>query len=106
MFHYYRYAGRLQHIRGNFGGLPDWARLVLAIAAVPGTILLALSIVALLVSISVLLLLALPVYSLLRQLTAGTGAASDPLAEMPPTAHAAAKRVEATVLPDLGGRPV
>jgi len=48
-------------------GLPGWARSVVFIAAIPGLILAALSIALFLISILALLLLAAPVYSLLKQ---------------------------------------
>jgi uncharacterized protein (DUF58 family) len=51
------------------GSLPGWARLLVAVAAVPGIVLGVLSLVVLLVSILALLLLALPAYRLLRMMT-------------------------------------
>src|SRR3954464_14987209 len=105
MIEFTRYYGRFQDFRGSLGGLPTWARMIVTIAALPGAILLALSIVAFLVSLSALLLLTVPVYSLLRNLTAsGTGSAPDVTPQSP-----GAKRVEVTVLPPrnpAGDRPV
>jgi hypothetical protein len=53
----------------NLLGLPGWARIVLAIVAVPGIVALALSIAAVLCSLLALFLLTVPVYRLLRLLT-------------------------------------
>lgn len=103
MFQYTRYYGQFQDLRGTFGGLPPWARTIVGIAAVPGVVLILLSILAFVVSLAALLLLTVPVYSLLRTLTAGpiqSGEASVP-AGYP--ASPGAKRVEATIIDD---RPV
>jgi hypothetical protein len=104
MIEFTRYYGRFNDFRGSLGGLPAWARGIVTIAAVPGAILLALSIVMFLVSLSALLLLTVPVYSLLRNLTAASsGTAPTDLSPSSP----GAKRVEATVLPDPApDRPV
>ncbi len=65
MIHLFQYFGRLQDLRGRVVQLPGWARLVIGILAVPGVLLLALSIVAVIVSILGLLLLTVPAYRLL-----------------------------------------
>jgi hypothetical protein len=92
MFEYTRYYGQFNNLRGNFGGLPSWARSIVGIAAIPGILLLGLSILALLVSLSALLLLTVPVYRLLKTLTTPTsGEASVPH-------RPGAKRVEATII--------
>jgi hypothetical protein len=83
--HYY---GRFNDLRGNFGGLPSWARTIVGIFAVPGVILLGLSIFAVVVSLLALLLLTLPVYSLLRKLTWRPAPLETP----------GVKRVEATIV--------
>lgn len=70
MFQFVRYYGRFQDFRGGFIGLPSWARTIVALFAIPGLILLGLSILAFIVSLFALLLLTLPVYLLLRKLTA------------------------------------
>ena len=102
MIEFTRYYGRFNDFRGGLGGLPAWARMIVTIAALPGAILLALSIVAFLVSLSALLLLTVPVYSLLRNLTS---VPSGPAPDLSPSPGA--KRVEATVLPDSAAdRPV
>lgn len=62
------YFGRFQGMKGRVTTLPAIARLILAIVALPGLILLGLSIVAFVVSLSALLLLTVPVYRLLSAL--------------------------------------
>src|SRR5687768_6986545 len=62
------YYGRVQGIRGQMLGLPAWARGLIFIAALPGVALIALSILALLVSILALLLLTVPLYRVLNVL--------------------------------------
>jgi hypothetical protein len=69
MIEFTQYAGQFNSFRGRIVGLPQWARLIVAIFAIPGTILLALSILAFLVSILALLVLTVPVYVLLKRLT-------------------------------------
>lgn len=63
------YYARFQGFRGRVGGLPGWGRFLLAIAAIPGIILVGLSLLALTVSILALLLLVVPVYRLLMLVT-------------------------------------
>jgi hypothetical protein len=65
MFRILNYYGRFERVRGQWGGLPGWARGTLFIAALPGLILALLSVAAFAVSVGVLLLLAVPVYRLL-----------------------------------------
>ena len=62
------YYGRFQNARGRVTGLPSWARGVLYVVALPGILLLVLSILLLLVSILALLLLTAPAYWVLRSL--------------------------------------
>ena len=62
------YFGRFQTVKGRVTGLPFFARLILTIFALPGLILLGLSIVAFVVSLFALLLLTVPVYRLLSAL--------------------------------------
>ena len=83
-----RYYGRFNDLRGNFGGLPSWARTIVGIFAVPGVVLLGLSILAVVVSLLALLLLTLPIYSLLRRLTWRPA----------PIQSEGVKRVEATIV--------
>lgn len=66
MVNIFQQVGRFQSLRGDFGGLPAWARLLVFIAALPGIILGVLSVILFLVTILVLLLLTVPVYRLLR----------------------------------------
>lgn len=66
MFKLLEYFGRFQAMRGQMIQLPAWARVLLFIAALPGIVLISLSIVALGVSILALLLLTVPLYRLLK----------------------------------------
>ncbi len=68
MLQFVRYYGRFQDAKGRMTGLPFPARLVLVICALPGLVLLGLSIIAFLVSLSALLLLTVPAYRLLSTL--------------------------------------
>ena len=69
MSRWYGYVGGYQSFRVGMGSLPNWGRLVVAAAALPGIVLGVLSLAVLLVSILALLLLALPTYRVLRLLT-------------------------------------
>ena len=62
------YYSRFQGMRGQLIRLPAWARVMIFIAALPGVALIALSLLALLVSILALLLLPVPLYRLLKVL--------------------------------------
>jgi len=62
------YYGRWQGFKGKAAQLPSWARFILLIAALPGILLIALSILAFLVSLLALLLLTLPLYRFLTAL--------------------------------------
>ena len=62
------YYSRFQGLRGRIVGLPGWARGLIFIAALPGVALIALSLLALLVSILALLLLTVPLYRVLQAL--------------------------------------
>ena len=73
MFRVVDYTTRFQGVRSSFGGLPSWARGVVFIAALPGVILIALSILAFLVSLLALLLLAVPAYRLMQWVTGAGG---------------------------------
>lgn len=109
----WRYYSSFQSFRGRVGGLPSWARTIVLIAAVPGALLIALSILALLVSILALLLLTVPLYRLLRALT-GTGRGSQDMETRVERVDlgdlfgggTARRRVEATVIdPDDAANP-
>jgi hypothetical protein len=65
----FEYYGRFQGFRGNLLGLPAWARVILFVLALPGIVVLALSIAAVLCSLAALFLLTVPAYRLLRALT-------------------------------------
>ena len=69
----FEYYSRAQGLRGQIVALPSWARALILIAALPGVVLIALSLLALLVSILALLLLTVPLY---RVLTALVGTAT------------------------------
>jgi len=77
-----QYYGRYRGFRDRFGGLPSWARGVLFVFAIPGIVLLLLSIVALAVSLLALLILTMPVYRLLAGLT-GSARGGSPDEAMP-----------------------
>ena len=68
MFRLLQYYGQYQGFRSRVTQLPAWARLLLVVAAVPGALLLALSLLAILVSLLALLLLTVPLYRLLSAL--------------------------------------
>ena len=65
MFRLLQYYGRFQGFRGRLLQLPAWARLLVMVAALPGVLLVALSLIAFLVSLLALLLLTAPLYRLL-----------------------------------------
>ena len=70
------YTTRFQGVRSQLVGLPAWARGVVLLAALPGLILISLSILAFLVSIAALLLLAVPAYRLMQWMT-GAGRSTE-----------------------------
>ena len=78
------YYTRFQSARGRYGSLPPLAKSIVALFAIPGIVLLLLSILLGLVSIFVLLLLTVPVYQGLqavfgsRQPISGTAMAENP----------------------------
>ena len=65
----FEYYGRFQGFRGNLNRLPGWARFIVFLVALPGIVLVALSIAAVLCSLAALLLVTVPVYRILRMLT-------------------------------------
>ncbi|HYO09381.1 MAG TPA: hypothetical protein VER17_10450 [Tepidisphaeraceae bacterium] len=84
MLRYVQYVGQFQGVRGRVTGLPSWARFILFVLAIPGVALLALSILAGLISILALLLLTVPAYRLLSAVTSGGSvAAPDQRIEQP-----------------------
>lgn len=96
MLQFLHYFGRFQSFRGSFGGMPAWARLILGVLAIPGILLLLLSIVAFLVSILALLLLTVPAYRFLRWLT--TPAAAEVQAEIIDPASPNRRQVQVTII--------
>lgn len=88
-----RYAGRAQEWRVQLSGLPDWARVIVAIFAIPGIVLVGLSLLALLVSILALLFLSVPIYLLLKRL-----AGPVPIAVVDGFERQDVKRVSSTVV--------
>jgi hypothetical protein len=97
MFRVTEYYGRWNDVRGQFTGLPEWARFLVGIAAVPGVVLLLLSMLAFAVSLLALLLLTVPVYAILRRLTSGSGPpVQDERVRSEPSPGV--KRVEATIV--------
>src|SRR5438445_1299129 len=71
MLQYLHYFGRVQSFRGRMRELPGWARGIIAILAIPGAVLLALSLIAVVVSIIALLVLTVPAYRMLSALLLG-----------------------------------
>ena len=68
MFQVFQYVGKVQRVRGRMLGLPAWCRAIIFIAALPGALLLSLSILAAIVSILALLLLTVPLYRVFQAL--------------------------------------
>jgi len=68
MFRLLNYYGQWQGFRGRMSQLPGWARLLISLAALPGVVLIALSILAFLVSLLALLLLTVPLFRVLSAL--------------------------------------
>ena len=68
MFQVFQYIGKVQRVRGRMLGLPAWCRVIIFIAALPGALLLSLSILAAIVSILALLLLTVPLYRVFQAL--------------------------------------
>jgi len=89
MRQYSHYVGRFRVVGGRLTGLPPWAKAIVGVAALPGAILVVLSIAAFVISILALLLLTLPVYRLLSAVTSAGGLPSpetrqDPQGQVPP----------------------
>ncbi len=110
------FAGRAQRVSGNLLGLPKWARVVLVIAALPGLLALSLSLAAVLVSLSALLLLTVPTFRILRAVTserqneAGDGIPGEAFAPPPDVGSGSAvnpltgrRQVEVKIIPTPGG---
>jgi hypothetical protein len=65
------YTTQFNGLRGSVTTLPRWGKAIILLAALPGLVLLLLSIVVFLVSLLALFLLTGPVYRLVRAITAG-----------------------------------
>src|SRR5687768_13236728 len=74
MFKLLEYYGRWQGLKGNVQQLPLWARFMLVVAAIPGVVLICLSILAFLVSLLALLLLTIPTLRVIQIIARLTGA--------------------------------
>ena len=99
MFRLLQYYGQWQGFRGRVTQLPGWARLLLTLAAIPGVLLVALSILAFLVSLLALLLCTVPLYRVLKWVTgAGAGVERDDVTVVEGIDVENRKRVEATVI--------
>ena len=98
MIEFTQYAGRFNTFRGRLTGLPEWARFIVGIFAIPGVILAGLSLLGFLVSILALLILTVPVYLLLKRLT--DPALTPDRSEPAPSAvdSPGVKRVESTIV--------
>ncbi len=90
------YYTRFESLRGNLFGLPQWGRVIVAMAAIPGIVLLLLSMLAFAVSLLALLLLTVPVYAVLKRFSGGGFPFPDQRDMVP--ASGGARRVEATVV--------
>jgi hypothetical protein len=91
------YFGGYEGVRGRMGGLPGWARALVFLAALPGMVLAALSILALGVSILALLVLAVPTYRLVSW-AAGMGRREPPPPGPMDGGPVEVKRVDAKIL--------
>src|SRR5438034_6706372 len=94
-----QYFSRFEGFRGRFGGLPAWARGIVTILALPGIVLLALSILAVGVSILALLLLTVPAYRVLSAMTSTRAARASESSAAPVT-------MEPDYLPSAGRKHV
>jgi hypothetical protein len=91
MIEFTQYASRVQNLGGLFTRLPSWARFIVGIFAIPGLVLAALSLLGFLVSILALLILALPVYVMLKRITLPAMISTDAVSP-------GVKRVESTLV--------
>jgi len=97
------YTTRFQGVRTRLTGLPSWARGIVLLAALPGLLLVSLSIFAFLVSIAALLILAVPTYRVMQWVT-GAGHSGESRSDGVIVEQGGAydspgrKRVEATII--------
>src|SRR5262249_25259424 len=97
MYRLLHYFGRAQAVKGSVGQLPGWARLILAVLASPGIVLIGLSMLAFGVSLLALLLLTVPAY---RVLAALRGFSGPPISAESAQAVPDAVASEATIEPE------
>jgi hypothetical protein len=97
MIQFTQYYGRFQGMRGQLTGLPSWARTLVFLAALPGLVLLALSVLAFVVSLFALLLLTVPVYSVLRRVL-GSGRPVPGVSDEPLGIGRRSKAIDSTVV--------
>jgi hypothetical protein len=99
MVRIFEYAGRYQRVQSSLTGLPSWAKLILFVFALPGLIGVALSILALGVSILALSLLTVPAYRLLSAVVRGRRPPEEPVTqEMDAAASPGRRHVDVTIL--------
>src|SRR5215207_8562828 len=97
MIEFNQYVGQFNGFRGRLTGLPQWARVIVGIFAIPGLLLAGLSLLAFLVSILALLILTVPVYLLLKRLT-DSAPIPDRIEPVPSVDSPGVKRVESTIV--------
>ncbi len=96
----FQYINTFGTVRSGFVSLAPWARMCVAVAAIPGLVLLLLSVVMIIVSIIALLLLTVPVYRLVQLVSFSGSMRQQPeenMVEMPTSPgrrHVEAKVIE------------
>ena len=91
------YYARFRDLRGDVNGLPTWARIVFVAVSLPGIVLVALSILAFVVSVAALLFVAVPVYMALRAITGAGDSGESGLMQDSMRWKSEAKHVDVTV---------
>ena len=95
----FQYINTFGTVRSGFTALPSWARFAVALAAVPGLVLLLLSVLMIVVSIIALLLLTVPVYRLLQLVSfSGTMAQQQKDVSVEVSSSPGRRQVEAKVI--------
>jgi hypothetical protein len=97
MYRFLEYYGRFEVFRGSFGRLPGWARIPVLLAALPGLVLVGLSVVVFVVSILALLLLTVPVWRVM-QLVAGSQRPEDGLVGPADDPQGRRRHVDVTII--------
>ena len=69
MFQFFHYANKYNDFRGRLTSIPSWGKFLVFLAALPGILLILLSLLALGVSILALFLLTVPVYRIVRAIS-------------------------------------